>query len=118
MVRLGSARPPGEPGGGQPLIAPLNRHNYQGVFSKWFGVAQVTGLGRPATRRTERRDAFSRDDALAKPGASGHSGWRVANRDGRVARSTHYENTPLNQPVIGAVRFFARRRFCADNRLN
>jgi phenylacetate-CoA ligase len=40
--------------------------------------------------------------APQKGGASGRSGRRVADRDGRVARSTHFENTP--QETRGASR--------------
>ena len=49
-----------------------------------------------AVRRLAGRNGephFSGNGAWEKPGAPGHSGWRVANRDGRVARSTHFENT-------------------------
>jgi hypothetical protein len=47
---------------------------------------------RPAGRNGATR--FSDIGAFEKHHASGHSGWRVANRDGRGARSTHFENTP------------------------
>jgi hypothetical protein len=50
-------------------------------------VAQATGLCRPATRRTEwRASKFDRGCILL--GASHNSGRRVADRNGRVARST------------------------------
>ena len=50
-----------------------------------------------AVRRLAGRNGephFSGNGAWEKPGAPGHSGWRVANRDGRVARSTHFKNPP------------------------
>jgi hypothetical protein len=59
-------------------------------FERNVWVAQATGLCRPATRRTEWKKA---NFLCLRSGAlwmSNHSGRRVADRNGRVARSTHF----------------------------
>jgi hypothetical protein len=58
-------------------------------------VVQATGLCRPATCRTERGDAFSDLGALGRHRAPGYSG-------GRVARSTHLDNTPWARRSVRA----------------
>jgi len=50
------------------------------------GTDQWPVVRRPAERNGKNR--FSGPFAADKHGAPGHSGWRVANRDGRVARAT------------------------------
>ena len=62
-----------------------------GEFPAW--VAQATGLYCPATRRTGGGD-FGRQVALR--GEHTASGRQVADRDGRVARSTHCIAEPID----------------------
>src|SRR6266498_1302926 len=52
-------------------------------------VAEATGLCRPATRRTERGRASNMNWAPKGVRLPDGSGRRVADRNGRVARSTH-----------------------------
>ena len=55
-------------------------------------VAQATGLGRPATRRTEREGRHRPMRAGFFCGASHPFGRRVADRNRRVACSTHFSD--------------------------
>ena len=77
----------------QPKIAVLlQQHIFPAIPPISRGVGHAICFRPPAGGNGETR--FSDTGAFEKPDASGHSGWRVANRDGRVARSTHFENTP------------------------
>jgi hypothetical protein len=61
-----------------------------GAFSNSDWVAQATGLCRPATRRTEWEKVNFQCLRLGVLQMSNHSGRRVADRNGRVARSTRF----------------------------
>ena len=55
-------------------------------------VTQATRLCRPATRRTGRERPFEPMGAAFRNVARNSSGRRVADRGGRVARATHFQN--------------------------
>src|SRR5437867_2856787 len=55
-------------------------------------VAQATRLCRPATRRTERERQFEPIGTAYSILCPRSSGRRVADRSGRVARATHFQN--------------------------
>ena len=56
-------------------------------------LARATGPSRPATRRTERKRASNSTSRPKCRQSRSSSGRRVADRNGRVARSTHFSRT-------------------------
>ena len=64
-------------------------------FENGFQVAQATRLFRPATRRTYREQRLEPMVTVFSRRARGRFGRRVADRGGRVARATHFQNRLL-----------------------
>jgi hypothetical protein len=70
---------------------------HNGRYESWAWVARATGPCRPATRRTEWRGAVPLILSPKCRLSSGSSGRRVADRNGRVARSTHFTMTAMDR---------------------
>src|SRR5438876_266411 len=69
-----------------------NKQSLTACLKNGLLVAQATRLFRPATRRTERERRFEPMGPTFRDAARGTSGRRVADRRGRVARATHFQD--------------------------